>query len=157
MTTASTCLWFTPDEAAKAIELYTELIPNTRVVRSESLTNDQQEAGEVRIWELEIAGTTFHAMASDRPEGFSMAHSMWLVVDDQAELDRVWDGFLAAGGKELQCGWIVDPFGLQWQVLPEAWGRLTGPDDPARAQRVAEALWQMTKIDIAGLEAAAKG
>ncbi|GAB3624758.1 VOC family protein [Mariniluteicoccus endophyticus] len=156
MTTARTCLWFTPEDAEKAIDLYTSLIPETRVVETTTFENADQPDGQVRVWTLQIAGTPFQMMASARPQGFTMAHSMWLVVDDQAELDRVWDGFLAAGGNELACGWIVDPFGLQWQVLPRVWEELTSGDQ-ARAQRVAEALWGMVRIDVAALEAAARG
>lgn len=152
----STCLWFAPADAPKAVELYTTLIPGSKVVGEQTFTNEQQAAGEVRVWTLEIAGRPVQVMGSDGNEPFTMAHSMWLVVDDQAELDRVWDGFLAAGGKEYACGWIGDPFGVHWQVVPAAWERLTKDADPAQAQRVVEALWQMVKIDIAKLEAAAR-
>ncbi|WP_040162011.1 VOC family protein [Nigerium massiliense] len=156
MTDASTCLWFSSEDAPKAIELYTTLIPGSRVVETQQFDNEQQTDHSVSIWTIEIAGRTTHVMGADHSERFTTAHSMWLIVDDQEQLDRVWDGFLAAGGTEMQCGWIVDPFGLPWQVLPAAWERLTS-GDPARAQRVVEALWQMVRIDVAALEAAARG
>lgn len=155
MATASSCLWFPIGVAAKAVELYTSLIPGSRVVSTRTFANADQSAGQVQIWTLEIAGRPTQVMASDHAEEFTTAHSMWLVVEDQAQLDQVWDGFLAGGGQEVACGWIVDPFGVKWQVIPEAWERLTSADD-AQAQRVVEALWQMTRIDIAALEAAAE-
>lgn len=153
--TASSCLWFSPDVAPKAVALYTHLIPNARVAHTQVFDNADQPSGKVQIWTLELAGGTVQIMGSAGQEQFTTAHSMWLVVDDQARLDQVWDGFLAAGGHERQCGWITDPFGVPWQVLPAVWERLTRTDDRAQAQRVVEALWQMVRIDAAALEAAA--
>lgn len=155
MSSLSTCLWFAPDKAQQAVDLYVKVIPNARIVSTTTLTNEQQPNGQVQVWTLELAGTRVQVMGAAGEEPFTMAHSMWLVLDDQAEIDRVWEGFLAAEGRELACGWIADPFGLQWQVLPAAWERLTSSGDQAQAQRVAEALWGMVKIDIAALEAAA--
>ncbi|WP_130864908.1 VOC family protein [Acidipropionibacterium timonense] len=152
---AATCLWFDPEVASRAVDLYTHLVPGSRVVESLSLRNEDQPTGIVRVWTLEIAGSTVHVMGSTGGQEFTMAHSMWLVLPDQAALDRVWDGFLDAGGQELACGWLVDPFGVSWQILPAAWERLTS-GDPRRAQKVAEALWQMRRIDVATLEAAAQ-
>lgn len=156
MTRAATCLWFDPETAARAVDLYTTLIPHSRVESSQHFANDDQPTRSVGIWTLELAGAEVHVMGAADGEAFTSAHSMWLVVDDQDQLDHVWDGFLAAGGHELACGWIVDPFGVSWQVIPRAWERLSAPDDPERAQRVVEALWQMIRIDVADLEAAAE-
>lgn len=153
MTALNVCLWLSPDDAPKAVALWTSLIPHSRVVFEDSLSNPA--AGDPRMWQLEIAGSTVHVMGAANNVPFAMSTSMWLVVADQAELDHVWDGFLAAGGTEMACGWIVDPFGVSWQVVPEAWLRLTKTDDRAQAQRVAEALWGMIRPDVAALEAAA--
>jgi predicted 3-demethylubiquinone-9 3-methyltransferase (glyoxalase superfamily) len=75
--------------------------------------------------------------------------------DSQAEVDHYWSA-LAAGGKEVQCGWLKDKYGLSWQVVPTALFRLLGDKDPARSQRVMQAMLQMKKIDIATLERAAE-
>lgn len=156
MPTLNTCLWFSPDIAPKAIDLYTRVIPNSRVVSMTEFDNEQEPSGKVRIWTLNIAGTPTRVMGASHSQEHTMAHSMFLLAKDQAELDAVWDGFLAAGGKEFACGWIADPFGVSWQIIPEAWGRLIeGPAE--QAQRVAEALWSMVKIDVAVLENAARG
>lgn len=157
MTSISTCLWFDPDVAPRAIKLYTDLIPNSRQVFTQTFRNGAQDTGEVQIWTLEIAGSPVQIMAASYGEKFTTAHSMWLVVEDQQALDHVWDGFLAAGGKEMACGWIADPFGVPWQIIPAAWERLTETDDREQAQRVAEALWQMVRIDVDALERAARG
>lgn len=156
MTSLGSCIWVAPEDGRRAVDLYTSVVPDCRVVEEQVFTNDDQPGGEVRMWSLDVAGRTLQVMCPSGAERSTTAHSLWLVVDDQAAIDQVWDGFLQAGGSEMACGWIVDPFGLHWQVLPAAWERLTS-GDPARAQRVVEALWQMTRIDVAGLEAAAEG
>lgn len=156
MARASTCLWFSPEDAPKAVEFYTSVIPGSRIVSTQTFANDQQPTGQVQVWTLEVAGSTVQVMGSGGNQPFTMAHSMWLLVEDQAELDQIWDAFLAAGGKEFACGWIADRFGVHWQIVPAAWERLISGDQ-ARAQRVVEALWQMIRPDIAKLEEAAQG
>lgn len=155
MSTLSTCLWFPPEVAPQAVEFYERVVPQTRVASTQAFTNADQPGGEVRVWTLNVAGTSVHVMGAAHAQPFTMGHSMWLVVDDQAQLDVVWDAFLEAGGQAFACGWIADPYGVMWQIVPRAWEVLTDPSDPARAQRVAEALWGMVRPDIAALEAAA--
>jgi len=74
---------------------------------------------------------------------------------DQGEVDHYWDALLANGGKALQCGWLKDRFGLSWQVVPRRMIELMTDPDKAKAGRVAGAMMQMVKLDIAMLEAAA--
>ena len=83
------------------------------------------------------------------------AVSFQIHTRDQAETDRVWEAMLANGGKEVQCGWITDRWGLSWQVVPERLVELMKDPDPDRARRATEAMMTMVKIDIAALEKAA--
>ena len=76
--------------------------------------------------------------------------------DDQAQIDRLWDA-LKEGGSVERCGWLRDRWGLSWQIIPKRLGELMSGPDRARAKRVAEAMLQMVKFDIAALEAAADG
>ncbi len=75
---------------------------------------------------------------------------------DQAEVDYYWDR-LGDGGKDVQCGWLVDRFGVSWQVVPDRLGELMSDPDHARADRTMQAMLKMVKLDIAALEAAADG
>ena len=84
---------------------------------------------------------------------FNEAVSFFVQVETQAEVDELWEK-LTAGGTVSRCGWLKDRFGLSWQIIPSALGRLLGDPDPARAQRVMQAMLGMTKIDIAGLQRA---
>ena len=87
---------------------------------------------------------------------FTEAISMSVDCKDQAEVDYFWSR-LTEGGQPGQCGWLKDKFGLSWQVVPEALPRLLGDPDAAKASRVMQAMLQMTRIDVAKLEAAYAG
>lgn len=87
----------------------------------------------------------------------SDAFSLMVSVETQDEVDRYWNALTADGGQESQCGWLKDKYGIAWQIIPTALGRLIGDPDPARAGRAMQAMFAMRKIVIADLEAAAAG
>jgi predicted 3-demethylubiquinone-9 3-methyltransferase (glyoxalase superfamily) len=87
---------------------------------------------------------------------FNDAISLFVSVDTQEELDRLWAG-LSDGGTTIQCGWLHDRFGVRWQIVPTLLGRLLGDPDRERASRVHGAMLGMVKLDIAGLQAAYDG
>jgi hypothetical protein len=80
--------------------------------------------------------------------------SIVVLCDDQAELDRYWNALLAGGGKPQACGWLIDRFGLRWQIVPAKLDELMRDSDPVRSRRVTDALLAMVKLDIAALEQA---
>lgn len=157
MTAATTCVWLGREDARKAIDLWCELVPGARLVREQTFPNPAGEDYSADVYTVEIAGRPVQVMGAGNTPEHSMAMSIWLEVDDQAALDRVWDGFVAAGGKALACGWVVDPYGVHWQVLPATFPELTDPSDPARAQRVIEQVWRMGKLTFEALDEAARG
>jgi predicted 3-demethylubiquinone-9 3-methyltransferase (glyoxalase superfamily) len=77
-----------------------------------------------------------------------------VVTEDQEETDRYWNAIVQNGGEESMCGWLKDKYGLSWQIIPQGLGQMLNDPDPARAQRVMQAMLKMNKIDLAGLEAA---
>jgi predicted 3-demethylubiquinone-9 3-methyltransferase (glyoxalase superfamily) len=87
---------------------------------------------------------------------FTEALSLFVSVETQAEVDYLWDALLV-GGEPSQCGWLKDKFGLSWQIIPTALGELMGDPDPAKSQRVMQAMLKMVKIDIQGLRDAHAG
>ena len=80
-----------------------------------------------------------------------------MLTKDQDETDRLWAALTANGGRESQCGWLVDRFGVSWQIVPEALVRMLNAEDRAAAGRAQSAMLEMRKLDIAALEAAFRG
>jgi len=89
--------------------------------------------------------------------GFTEATSFMIHCEDQAEVDHYWDTLSGDGGKESWCGWLVDKFGVSWQVTPKQLGELMSDPDPEKAGRVGQAMMKMQKIIIADLEKAHRG
>jgi predicted 3-demethylubiquinone-9 3-methyltransferase (glyoxalase superfamily) len=81
---------------------------------------------------------------------------MYVNCETQAEVDELW-AKLTEAGEESQCGWLVDRFGLSWQIIPSILPRLLGDPDREKAGRAMNAMLKMKKIDIAALERAAAG
>ena len=85
---------------------------------------------------------------------FNEAISFFVDCDTQEEVDELWAKLTADGGEESMCGWLKDKYGLSWQIIPKGLGQMLNDPDPARAQRVMQAMLKMNKIDLAGLETA---
>ena len=103
--------------------------------------------------EFELNGQKFLALNGGPGRTFSEAISLVITCADQDEVDYYWDR-LAEGGQEVACGWVTDRYGLSWQVVPAVLLDLMSDPDPARAKRVAEAMFTMKKLDIAALQQA---
>ncbi|WP_176451765.1 VOC family protein [Enemella dayhoffiae] len=155
--TAFTCLWFN-GRINEAADFYTSLIPGSRILSSSAYPEGHEFPGDFTepdalIIDLAIAGTRYQLLNGGPMFPQTEAASIVLLVDGQAEVDRVWDALVSGGGQESQCGWCKDRFGVSWQIVPRQYEALmSGP----HAGAVARALQQMRKIDLATLEAAAQ-
>jgi predicted 3-demethylubiquinone-9 3-methyltransferase (glyoxalase superfamily) len=149
-------LWF-DDSAEEAVAFYTSIFEKSRTV-SVSRYGDAGPGpkGRVMVMKFEIEGQEFVALNGGPQFHFTEAVSFVVNCKDQKEVDEYWDR-LSAGGQTSQCGWLKDRFGLSWQIVPDALGKMLGDKDPAKAQRVMKAMLRMTKIDIEELEAAYDG
>ena len=150
-------LWYAK-EAEEAAKFYTSIFPDSRVVNVTAMPSESPSGppGSVKIVEFVLFGQTFTAMSAGPLDPFNHAVSFVVNCEDQAELDRYWNGLLE-GGKAEQCGWLKDRFGLSWQIIPTALAKMMGAADKAKAKRAADAMMKMVKIDIAALEAAYRG
>lgn len=150
-------LWFEKDMAA-AISLYVSLIPGSRIVRTTAVMSDNPSgpAGSVAITEFILGEQRYMGMQAGPLDAFNPSFSIMVEVDTQDELDRLWDA-LGEGGSVEQCGWLKDRWGLSWQIAPKRLGELMTDPDPAVVKRVTEQMLKMVKLDLAPLEAAAKG
>jgi predicted 3-demethylubiquinone-9 3-methyltransferase (glyoxalase superfamily) len=135
-------LWF-DGKAEEAMHFYVSVFPNSKVLSVSPMTVS-----------FELDGQRFHGLNGGPQYRFTEAVSFFVDCETQDEVDTYWNKLTAGGGQPGQCGWLKDRFGLSWQIIPKALGRLLGDKDRARAGRVLQAMLAMGKIDIAGLERA---
>jgi predicted 3-demethylubiquinone-9 3-methyltransferase (glyoxalase superfamily) len=149
-------LMFQSGKAEEAVNLYTSLFENSSInfVRRFG-PGEAEPAGTLRYAEFLLDGQEFMVLNSDVAHAFGFSEALSLLVncDTQAEVNRLWER-LTEGGEEGQCGWLKDRFGVSWQIFPVALGELLSDPDPDKAQRVAQAMLQMKKLDIKVLETA---
>ena len=148
-------LWYNR-EAEEAAKFYASIFPNSKVTRVSSLPVESPSgpADSVKIVEFTLFGQEFQAMSAGPLDQFNHAISFVVTCDDQAELDRYWNGLLE-GGQPEQCGWLKDRYGVSWQIIPTELLTLLKDPDPERAQRAMQAMLQMRKIDLEVLRKAA--
>ena len=147
-------LWYST-QAEEAAKFYTSVIPNSKMGDVTPLNADSPSgpAGSVKVVEFTLCGQPFMAISAGPLDDFNHSISFIVECDTQEEIDRLWKA-LGEAGKIEQCGWLRDRYGLSWQIVPKVLGEMMKDKDRARAKRVAEAMLQMVKLDIAGLQRA---
>jgi predicted 3-demethylubiquinone-9 3-methyltransferase (glyoxalase superfamily) len=158
--TASTivpCLWF-DTQAEEAAEFYVSVIPDSRIDTVQRAPGDYPagKAGAVLMVEFTLGGTRFTALNGGPFFKFNEAISLQIEVEDQASMDRLYAALSAVPEAE-QCGWLKDRYGLSWQLVPKPFIALMNHPDAAVRTRVFEAMMAMKRLDMAALEAAARG
>jgi len=153
-----THLWYAK-EAEEAAKLYTSLFPDSRIDHVTALPSDSPSgpAGSVKVVDFTLFGQRLRAISAGPHHDFNDAMSLVVSCDDQAELDRYWNGLLEAGGKAQACGWLIDRFGVRWQIVPAVFEEMMRDRDVARTKRVTDAMLKMVKLDIATLDRAYRG
>lgn len=151
-------LWYAT-EAEEAAHFYASIFPNSRVTRVTAMPSESPSGppGSVKVVEFELFGQRFTAMSAGPLDKFNHAISLMVLCDDQAELDRYWDGLLAGGGTTEACGWLRDRYGVSWQIVPTRFADMMSDPDRERAKRFSDAMLKMVKFDIEALEAAYAG
>jgi len=146
-------LWF-DNSAEEAMNFYVSIFPNSKVL---SVTRYGEGGpgpkGTVMSATFELDGQIFYALNGGPQFKFTPAISFFVNCETQAEVDELWDK-LSAGGRKDRCGWLQDKYGLSWQIIPSALGKLLGDKDPKKSANVMKAMMQMQKIEIAGLQQA---
>lgn len=152
-----TYLWF-DNQAEEAVDFYTSLFEDSKVTEvSRYPEGAPGPAGEVMVVNFELAGQDFIALNGGPQFKFTEAVSLYVNCETQEEVDNLWNKLVADGGEEQPCGWLKDRYGLSWQIIPTSLPELLNDPDPVSARRVMEAMFKMTKIDIATLQAARAG
>lgn len=146
--------------AEEAIGLYVQAFPDSelRHISRYGAGEEPEREGTVKHASFSLAGQSFAALDSARPHGFSFneAISFLVLCEDQAEIDHYWNT-LAADPERGQCGWLKDRFGLSWQIVPVALGKMMAQGSSEQIGRVVRAFLQMKKFDIGALEQAFQG
>jgi predicted 3-demethylubiquinone-9 3-methyltransferase (glyoxalase superfamily) len=145
--------WF-DDNAEEAVNYYTSIFKNSKITNvARYVDHPYGEKGKVMTMEFQLEGQTFTALNGGPLYKFSQAISFLVNCETQAEVDHLWDK-LSAGGEVQQCGWLIDKFGVTWQIVPTLLGKLMSDKDQVKANRVMQAMLKMVKLDMAKLQQA---
>jgi predicted 3-demethylubiquinone-9 3-methyltransferase (glyoxalase superfamily) len=147
MPTITPFLWF-DGRLGEALAFYTSVFDDSAVLERVPGPGDT-----VMMARLRLGGAELMALDGGPVYPLTPAFSLFVSVEGQDEVDRYWDA-LVEGGEAGRCGWLVDRFGLSWQVVPTILGQLMGDPNRERADRVVQAMLAMSKLDVAGLQAA---
>jgi predicted 3-demethylubiquinone-9 3-methyltransferase (glyoxalase superfamily) len=142
-------LWYN-DNLEEALSFYGSIFKNFEIKNKS--TND----GKLLTAVIVIEGQELIMLNWGSPFTFNQSISFFVKCETQEEVDYYWDSLLADGGKESQCGWLADKFGLSWQIVPQILGELMSSSDREKANRVMQAMMKMIKLDIATLKKAAE-
>ena len=142
------------NQAEDAANFYTSVFKNSKIVSTARYGDaGPGPKGSLMTATISLDGQELMLLNGGPTFKFSEATSLFVTCETQAEVDEYWSK-LTAGGKEIQCGWLVDKFGVSWQIIPTILGKLLGDKDPRRAGRVMQAMLKMVKIDINKLKQA---
>ena len=156
----SVCLWF-DDQAEEAVKFYVSIFENSRIGRiarydRAAATAAGRPEGSVMTVEFELDGQGLMALNGGPVFKFTEAMSLVVSCGTQDEVDHFWEK-LSAGGREVQCGWLKDQFGVSWQIVPTVLPEMLRDKDPEKSKRVMAAMLTMKKIDVQTLTNAYEG
>ena len=147
MLTITPFLWF-DTQAEEAMNFYVSIFPRSKVI------SVNRQGATVMSVVFELEGQQLMGLNAGPMFKFNEAVSFFVGCDTQQEIDDLWAKLIAGGGAPSRCGWLKDQFGLSWQIVPNALGRMMSSGDPASSQRVMQALMQMEKLDVNELQRA---
>jgi predicted 3-demethylubiquinone-9 3-methyltransferase (glyoxalase superfamily) len=138
------------DQLESAMEFYTATFPDSQIRNVARTGND----GPITSAEFVVGGQVFMGYNGGAYFTFSEGFSLYVDCDDQAEVDEYWDKLVKAGATPTACGWIKDPFGISWQIVPRRFTEMIRDSNPAKVKAVMDSMLTMVKLDVAALEKA---
>jgi predicted 3-demethylubiquinone-9 3-methyltransferase (glyoxalase superfamily) len=145
MPTITPFLWF-DTQAEEAMNFYVSVFKRSKVI---SINRAQ---GKVMSVQFELEGQKFMALNAGPQFTFTEVISFFVGCETQQEIDELWAKLTADGGSPSRCGWLKDKFGLSWQIIPTALGRMLSDKDAEKSNRVMNAMLQMDKLDLKRLQ-----
>ena len=146
-------LWF-DNQAEEAMHFYVSIFRNSKVGQVTRYGDaGPGPKGTVMSATFQLEGQDFMALNGGPHFHFTPAISLFVNCQTQEEVDELWEK-LSAGGSKERCGWLKDKWGLSWQIIPSALGKLMGDKNPAKVKSVMTAMLQMNKIDVKLLQEA---
>jgi predicted 3-demethylubiquinone-9 3-methyltransferase (glyoxalase superfamily) len=151
------CLWFNKD-AEDAARFYAKTFPNSSVGAIHRAPGDYPDGrkGDVLLVEFTVVGVPCVGLNGGPHFKHSEAFSFMISTENQEETDRYWNAIVGNGGRESDCGWCKDKWGLSWQITPRILLEAMAGGG-AEAKRAFDAMMTMKKIDVAAIEAARRG
>lgn len=152
------CLWY-DGTALEAAEFYARTFPDSRVGAVHRAPSDYPSGkqGDVLTVDFTVIGMPCIGLNGGPGVEHTIAFSFQVATDDQAETDRLWNAIVGNGGRESECGWCQDKWGVSWQITPRVLTEAFTGADRAAAKRAFDAMLTMRKIDVATIEAAVRG
>lgn len=152
------CLWYNGG-AEEAARFYADTFPDSFVGAVYKAPGDFPDGkqGDVLTVEFTVMGIPCIGLNGGTAFPQSEAFSFQVATTDQVETDRYWNTIVGNGGQESACGWCKDKWGVSWQITPVVLLNAIANPDPAAAKRAFDAMMEMTKIDVAAIEAALRG
>jgi predicted 3-demethylubiquinone-9 3-methyltransferase (glyoxalase superfamily) len=154
-------LWF-DNQAEAAANFYVSLFKNSRIKAVSRYPKSAEPvagkpAGSVMTVAFELDGQEYVALNGGPQFKFNEAISLLVQCESQEEIDRLWNKLLEDGGQEQACGWLKDKYGVSWQISHVSMEKLVYDPDPAKIDRMMQAMLEMKKLDVARLQQAAAG
>lgn len=152
------CIWYN-GTAEEAATFYAKTFPDSKVTAVHRAPGDYPSGkqGDVLTVEFTVMGIPCLGLNGGPAFKHTEAFSFQVATDDQTETDRLWNAIVDNGGQQSACGWCKDKWGLSWQITPRMLMAAISNPDPAAAKRAFQAMMEMTRIDIAKIEAALRG
>jgi predicted 3-demethylubiquinone-9 3-methyltransferase (glyoxalase superfamily) len=147
-------LWF-DSNAEEAMNFYVSIFKNSKILRVARYGDaGPGPKGTLMVGTFQLEGQEFQALNGGPHYKFTPAISLFVNCESQEEVDELWSKFIQGGGREDQCGWLTDKFGLSWQIIPTLLPKLLSDQDPKKSQSVMKAMLLMKKIDSRKLQQA---
>jgi predicted 3-demethylubiquinone-9 3-methyltransferase (glyoxalase superfamily) len=149
-------LWF-DGKAEAAMKFYVSIFKKSKIKELKRWPKGSPfPSKQVMAGVFQLEGQTFQCMDAGPEYKFTPALSLYVDCKTQAEVDALYDK-LSRGGEKMPCGWVLDKFGVSWQIVPSGLLKLLGSKDQAKSGRAMQAMMQMMKLDIAKIKQAYDG